>query len=237
MAYMYSEQTVAEHLSGVVQFATLSHEREELMDFEPFYQMHAYLEKAYPNIHATLEKEIIGKAGLLYHWKGTGKSNAKPLLFMAHQDGVPEGDHSKWTYPPYSGTVADGFVWGRGSSDCKTDMIAQLETIEYLIGQGFQPDYDIYLAYVACYEQVGSHRRSKESYAQRHQSKNTEVDRIDTVTLTYGDEYGSQQDDGHPSFHKGAKNNVHNEHDKNEHVGILRHGKNKFLQFHMDIVV
>jgi len=147
MAYMYSEQTVAEHLSGVVQFATLSHEREELMDFEPFYQMHAYLEKAYPNIHATLEKEIIGKAGLLYHWKGTGKSNAKPLLFMAHQDVVPEGDHSKWTYPPYSGTVADGFVWGRGSSDCKTDMIAQLETIEYLIGQGFQPDYDIYLAY------------------------------------------------------------------------------------------
>lgn len=147
MSYMFTEQTCAEHLSGIVQFPTVSNDREELIDFEPFYQMHAYLEKAYPNVHATLEKEVVGKAALLYRWKGTGKSNAKPLLFMAHQDVVPEGDHAKWTYPPYSGKIEGGRVWGRGGADCKTHIITQMETIEYLIGQGYQPDYDIYLAY------------------------------------------------------------------------------------------
>ncbi len=147
MPYQFNEQTCAEHLSGVVQFATLSNAQEALMDFEPFFQMHEYLEKAYPNVHATLTKEVIGKAALLYHWKGTGKSSAKPLLFMAHQDVVPEGDHSKWTYPPYSGAIAEGCVWGRGSSDCKTNIITQLEAIEHLISVGYQPDFDIYLAY------------------------------------------------------------------------------------------
>jgi len=147
MAYQFTEQTCAEHLSGIVQFPTLSNDVEAKMDFSVFFAMHDYLEKAYPNVHATLEKEIVGKAALLYRWKGTGKSDAKPLLLMAHQDVVPEGDHSKWTYPPYSGEIVDGYVWGRGGADCKTHIITQMETLEHLITSGFQPDYDIYLAY------------------------------------------------------------------------------------------
>ena len=147
MAYMYTDQSCAEHLSGAVQFATLSNDKEELIDFDVFFQLHDYLEKTYPHVHAVMEKEVIGKAALLYRWKGTGKSNARPLMFMAHLDVVPEGDHSKWTYPPYSGTIADGCVWGRGASDCKTKMISQLEALEHLISTGFQPDFDVYLAY------------------------------------------------------------------------------------------
>lgn len=147
MAYQFTEQTCAEHLSGIVQFPTLSHDVEAKIDFDVFFKMQEYLEKAYPNVHATLEKEIVGKAALLYRWKGTGKSKALPLLLMAHQDVVPEGDHSQWKYPPYAGAIAEGCVWGRGASDCKSHIIAQLETIEYLIGQGFTPDYDVYLAF------------------------------------------------------------------------------------------
>lgn len=145
--YDITPESIAQHLSGVTQFPTLSHDIEAKIDFDVFFKMHDYLEQIYPNVHATLEKEVIGKAALLYKWKGTGKSNAKPMLFMAHQDVVPEGDHSQWKYPPYSGAIAEGMVWGRGSGDCKSHMIAQLDTIEHLIGEGFQPDYDIYLAY------------------------------------------------------------------------------------------
>ena len=66
---------------------------------------------------------------------------------MAHQDVVPEGDLEKWTYPPYSGTIADGKIWGRGSSDCKSNLIGQLEAVEALLEKGYEPDYDLYLSY------------------------------------------------------------------------------------------
>ncbi len=153
--YTIEAQKCAEHLSGIIQFPTTAHEVEEGADFSPFYDLHAYLEKTYPLVHKTLEKEIVGKAGLLYHWKGTGKSGRAPLLLMAHQDVVPAGEESEWTYPPFSGTIADGKVWGRGTCDCKGLIIAQMEALEHLISIGFVPDYDLYLSY-SFNEEIGS---------------------------------------------------------------------------------
>lgn len=147
MSYPIDLRKCAEHLSGVVKFATVSNACEAEIDFAPFFEMHKYLEEAYPLVHKHLHKEIIGKAALLYTWKGTGKSGVSPLLFMAHQDVVPEGDHDKWKYPPYGGVIEDDFVWGRGSGDCKSKMIACFEVIEHLLSEGYQPDYDIYMAF------------------------------------------------------------------------------------------
>ncbi|CAB1056926.1 Uncharacterized deacetylase [Olavius sp. associated proteobacterium Delta 1] len=42
------------------------------------------------------------------------------LMFMSHTDVVPVEDESKWDYPPFSGEIVDGTVWGRGSDDCKS---------------------------------------------------------------------------------------------------------------------
>lgn len=118
-----------------------------LSDYTKFDAFHEYLKETYPLVHKHLTLEHTGQAGLLYHWKGTGKSGAAPLLLMAHQDVVPEGDLEKWTYPPYSGTIADGKIWGRGSSDCKSNLIGQLEAVEALLEKGYEPDYDLYLSY------------------------------------------------------------------------------------------
>ena len=62
-----------------------------------------------------LKKEVIGKAGLLYHWKGTGEPNRLPLLLMAHQDVVPAGQTDEWTHPPFDAVVEDGGFAGSGS--------------------------------------------------------------------------------------------------------------------------
>lgn len=43
----------------------------------------------------------------------------RTLLWIGHLDVVPEGKSENWTYPPYSGSIRDGRVWGRGSSDMK----------------------------------------------------------------------------------------------------------------------
>ncbi|MBQ8813017.1 MAG: M20/M25/M40 family metallo-hydrolase [Lachnospiraceae bacterium] len=155
MAHKFDPEICAKHLSGVVQFPTVSDHDEANMDFDVFFGMHRYLEETYPLVHKHLKKEVVGTAGLLYHWQGTGESGKLPLMFMAHQDVVPEGDHSKWKYPPYAGTIAEGYIWGRGASDCKSHLIAQMEAVEYLLSIGYQPSFDIYLAY-GYNEEVGS---------------------------------------------------------------------------------
>lgn len=138
----------AQHLSGMVKFPTLSNTDEDKVDYDVFYAFHEYLEKTYPLVHSTFEKKVIGKASLLYKWTSENPTEGKlPVLLMAHQDVVPEGDHSAWKNPPYGGVIEGTFVHGRGSGDCKANILAEMETMEALIASGFKADYDIYLAF------------------------------------------------------------------------------------------
>ena len=144
----YDKELFVKHLQGMVQIPTVSSSDPEKTRVEEFLKLHAYLEEAYPLVHKTFTREIIGKCGLLYTWKGTGKSDKLPLLMTAHQDVVPEGDHSMWKYPPFSAHVdEDGILWGRGCTDSKCNMQAYLDALELLIADGFVPEYDLYLAF------------------------------------------------------------------------------------------
>lgn len=62
-----------------------------------------------------LEKKK-GRTNVVARVKGTGAK--PPLLLNAHLD-VVEADPAKWTRPPFSGEVHDGYVWGRGAIDMK----------------------------------------------------------------------------------------------------------------------
>lgn len=139
--------TLAEHLSGMVKFPTVSTEEERDMDFSVFLQFQEYLKTTYPLINQTFQREVIGPAALLYRWESPCSSGKRPLLLAAHQDVVPPGDPVNWAYPPFDGVIDGEFVWGRGSLDCKNSIMGQMEALESLIQEGFQPDFDIYLAY------------------------------------------------------------------------------------------
>ena len=57
----------------------------------------------------------------LYARLGTG---APHLVFAGHTDVVPPGDAGAWRFPPFSGAVEDGMVWGRGACDMKGGIAA-----------------------------------------------------------------------------------------------------------------
>ena len=56
-----------------------------------------------------------GRMSTVYRIPGTDPS-APTLMLMAHLDVVPVSPDG-WTVDPFAGTVADGFVWGRGAVD------------------------------------------------------------------------------------------------------------------------
>jgi succinyl-diaminopimelate desuccinylase len=59
---------------------------------------------------------------------------ASRLLFCGHVDVVPAQDEG-WTYPPFSGALRDGFVWGRGSTDMKGGCASLLAACGMLVEQ------------------------------------------------------------------------------------------------------
>lgn len=52
---------------------------------------------------------------------------------LAHLDVVPEGDEKTWSYPPYSGTIADGKIFGRGTIDDKGPAIAGIYAMKAIL--------------------------------------------------------------------------------------------------------
>ncbi len=59
-------------------------------------------------------------------------SSDKSLLFIAHTDTVPEGNISKWLFPPFSGKIADNRLHGRGVIDCKSGIALSVYALKIL---------------------------------------------------------------------------------------------------------
>ena len=137
----------AERLSALVQIPTVS-ARIESTGIGPFERFIETLRLLYPQLHSTLECERTSNLGLLYRWKGTDPALAQhPIVLMAHFDVTPVDFPDQWTHPPFSGSIADGRVWGRGAFDNKGALVAMCEAIESLLSRGFTPRRDVYLSF------------------------------------------------------------------------------------------
>jgi succinyl-diaminopimelate desuccinylase len=76
-------------------------------------------------------------------------------MLHAHMDIVAPGDESRWHHAPYGGEVADGYLWGRGASDTKGSLAAQVYAAGLLCEAGLAPPGDVYQAAVVCEETGG----------------------------------------------------------------------------------
>lgn len=113
-----------------------------------FLRFHQFLAEQFPQVHATLKKDVINNYSLLYRWQGTNET-LKPVLYMAHIDVVPADTSNPefWQQAPFSGAIVDGYVWGRGALDNKGSLMGLLEATEQLLSDGFQPKQTIYFAF------------------------------------------------------------------------------------------
>jgi carboxypeptidase PM20D1 len=118
------------------------------VDSAAFRGLQAHLAEGFPLVHKSLKHEVINHLSLLYTWPGSNPALA-PVVLMGHQDVVPviPGTEALWQQPPFSGAIAGGFVWGRGSLDDKLTVLATFEAIETLLRDGYQPRHTVYLAF------------------------------------------------------------------------------------------
>lgn len=147
----------AQGLSRLIQAETISTENQT--DKAKFYAFHQLLREQFPDLFAACVFEDFD-GSILLRWPG--KSAQAPILLMNHHD-VVEANGS-WTYPPFSGTIAEGKIWGRGTLDTKCGLWGMLQAGQELAAEGFVPEQDTYFL-TTCNEETcgaGADRISQE---------------------------------------------------------------------------
>ena len=82
------------------------------------------------------------------------RGTAKPCIaFAGHTDVVPTGDLKKWDSNPFTPTVRDGQLYGRGAADMKTSLAAFITGIETFIEQ--HPDHNGSIALLITSDEEG----------------------------------------------------------------------------------
>jgi carboxypeptidase PM20D1 len=140
-------------LQALVRIPTVSYRDPERVDTGAFDGFVEELRAQFPLLHEHLELTRIHTPskthGLLFHWRGV--SADRPVVLMAHFDVVPvEGD---WQHGAFSGDLADGAVWGRGTLDDKGQLAAVCEAVELLLERQHTPAQDVWLSF-GCDEEV-----------------------------------------------------------------------------------
>ncbi len=82
------------------------------------------------DVHAEILESAPGRGNIIARLEGQSKKAG--LMFMSHTDVVPVEDEANWFYPPFSATIANGRIFGRGASDCKGLLTAQLMALRFL---------------------------------------------------------------------------------------------------------
>ncbi len=85
-----------------------------------------------------------------------GRGNASPLLLYGHVD-VVTTTNQQWTYPPFEGKIADGYIWGRGALDMKSGIAMMLSAFLRAKVEGPVPAGDIVLAILSDEEAGGDY--------------------------------------------------------------------------------
>src|SRR5579863_7303425 len=104
------------------------------------YLQHALEAEGIPVIVAAKDP---ARANLIARLKGNGSK--RPILLMGHLDTV-QVDASKWTIPPFSAELKDGYIYGRGTEDNKWQVAAGLMTMLLLKREHVPRDREIICA-------------------------------------------------------------------------------------------
>ena len=113
--------------------------------------IHKWLKKH--DISSEIIESVPGRGNIIA--KLPGKIDENGLLYMSHTDVVPVENAEKWEYPPFSAILKNGRIYGRGASDCKGLLTAQLIALRILKQNNIQLSKNIVLLSAADEEHGG----------------------------------------------------------------------------------
>ncbi|MEG0377431.1 MAG: YgeY family selenium metabolism-linked hydrolase [Eubacterium sp.] len=96
----------------------------------------------YDEVFVDVVGNVVGRMG----------NRGKCILFDSHMDTVEVQDAKEWKVPPFSGEIIDGRLWGRGSVDMKSALVASVYAGAAAKGLGLTENKTVYVTCSVCEE-------------------------------------------------------------------------------------
>jgi succinyl-diaminopimelate desuccinylase len=96
--------------------------------------------------------ETIESNGVTNLWARRGDA-APVFVFAGHTDVVPTGPAGQWASQPFTPTIRDGRLYGRGASDMKTSIAAMVVAVEEFVAS--HPDHIGSIAFLITSDEEG----------------------------------------------------------------------------------
>ncbi len=110
-------------------------------DDTEFAKLRAVVKTRFPLLHEKAEHRILADDFWLF--KIPGKDPSRSIMLMSHHDVVPADED--WKYDPFSATLEDGKIFGRGMADTKGSLCGILQAMEELLQEGFVPEVNVFI--------------------------------------------------------------------------------------------
>lgn len=144
-SFPIEEQSI-QNIAQAIQIPTIS--SPVRADTSNLLKLDTFIRGMYPGIDTMLERLPVSALSQVFKWPGKNPK-LSPILLMGHIDVVPveQSALDDWLYPPFSGAIEDGYLWGRGTLDDKLAVFSILEAVERLLEEEYQPERTVYLAF------------------------------------------------------------------------------------------
>lgn len=107
-------------------------------------------------------------------WAYRGNKKHTTLLFLGHTDVVIPGNLHNWKYPPFSGTIHNHILYGRGASDMKGALAAMLIAVKNFIKK--YPNHTGRLAFIITSDEEGSGKNGTIKVTKKLIQRNEKID-------------------------------------------------------------
>ena len=111
--------------------------------------------------------------------KSKSNPNGKTILFYNHYDVQPPEPIELWNDDPFSGKIDGNFIFGRGSSDDKGELITRIKAIEYFLKESGDVPCNVKFL-IEGEEEIGS------SHLEEYLDKNKEKFSCDATIWEFG---------------------------------------------------
>jgi succinyl-diaminopimelate desuccinylase len=103
------------------------------------------------------------------------RGEASPLfVFAGHTDVVPTGPEEEWDSPPFTPTIRDGKLFGRGAADMKSSIAAMAVACKNYIAS--HPDYEGSIAFLITSDEEGPATNGTVKVIETLQTRNEAID-------------------------------------------------------------
>lgn len=104
----------------------------------------------------TDKMDFKNRPNILAKFPGKNPDKAKSILLTGHLDVVAADEVDNWKFNPFTPTIEDGYIWGRGSVDMLGGFVAMVAAVEALQKAEIELDGDIWLAAIVSEEAGGT---------------------------------------------------------------------------------